>query len=71
MTAESAPLLRVISGDPTPEELAAFVTVVLAASQDVTSPPLPPLTTNWGAPAGMHRAVMPAPGPGTWLQLGR
>ncbi|MEI2728712.1 MAG: acyl-CoA carboxylase subunit epsilon [Candidatus Nanopelagicales bacterium] len=66
------PLLRVVSGNPTPEELAAVVTVIAVAAAASGEPASDPSTpSGWGAPASMHRQPMPAPGPGAWAQLGR
>lgn len=67
MTGEEAPrpLLRVVRGDPTDEELAALVAVI--ASRAATPPPAaeagPPRT--WSA---YWRSVgaTPRPGPGAW-----
>ncbi len=58
------PRLRVISGNPTPEELAALVAVVAAASSD-EEPPAEPVNP-WSAPSGMHRQPLPAPSPYAW-----
>ena len=62
-----APFLRVVKGDPTPEELAALV-AVLASLGD--SPPAPPRRTpEWNAPRRLHRVVHPH-GPGGWRASG-
>lgn len=65
------PLLRVVSGNPTPEELAALVTVIAAASASASGDVDEPALDGWGSPTAMHRAPMPAPGPDAWRQLGR
>ena len=61
---ESKPLLRVVKGDLTAEELAALVAVV-AASASAGAPAKPKLRSEWGHPAravrGVHR-----PGPDAW-----
>lgn len=58
------PLLRVVKGDLTPEELAALVAVV-AARGSAGTPAKRPLRSEWGHPAravrGVHR-----PGPDAW-----
>ena len=58
------PLLRVVKGNPTAEELAALVAVVAARSAAV-APAKPKLRSEWGHPAraarGPHR-----PGPDAW-----
>ena len=60
----SKPLLRIVKGNPTPEELAALVAVVAARSASGT-PAKKPLRSEWGHPAravrGAHR-----PGPDAW-----
>ena len=58
------PLLRVVKGDLTEEELAALIAVVAARSAAGT-PAKKPLRSEWGHPAravrGAHR-----PGPDAW-----
>ena len=63
------PLLRVVSGEPTPEEIAALTVVVTALSQ--RRPRLWP--TAVGAWASRSDAVRPVmqPGPGGWRAAGR
>jgi len=60
----SKPLLRIVKGNPTAEELAALVAVVAARSAAGT-PVKKPLRSEWGHPAravrGAHR-----PGPDAW-----
>jgi hypothetical protein len=57
------PLLRVVKGDPTPEELAALIAVVAARSAVAPAKPKP--RSEWGHPVravrGPHR-----PGPEAW-----
>jgi Acyl-CoA carboxylase epsilon subunit len=57
------PLLRVVRGDPTPEELAALVAVI--ASLGGPPDPAPRRTPEWSAP---HRRVRVrySHGPGGW-----
>ena len=70
-TADAAPparpLLRVVRGEPTPEELAALIAVVSAraAGGDDAQPPAPP--SLWARP--QLRAPL-APGPGAWRASG-
>ncbi len=71
MTTENPPLLRIVKGDPTPDEVAALVTVVsvLAAgaqAADAAAVPRP----EWGA---HHRKVRGSHrhGPGAWRASGR
>lgn len=61
------PVLRVVKGDPTPEELAALVTVLASLG----GPAAPPArrTPSWNAPRRLHRPAHP-PGPGAWRASG-
>ena len=61
--ATAAPYLRVVKGDPTPEELAALVTVL--ASLGGPAAEAPPERREWNAAWRMHQVVH-APGPGGW-----
>jgi acyl-CoA carboxylase epsilon subunit len=58
------PLLRVVKGDPTPEELAALVAVVGARRGAAAAPPPQPRPV-WGHPAAAMRRPHRA-GPGAW-----
>ena len=56
------PALRVVKGDPTPEELAALVAVLAArsaAAADAAARARKPVRSEWGSPAravrGVHR----------------
>jgi hypothetical protein len=63
----TTPLLRVVKGDPSPEELAALVAVV--ASLGGPPAPAPRRTPDWNAPRRLHR--MPQHhGPGGWRASG-
>jgi hypothetical protein len=57
------PLLRVVTGDPSPEELAALVAVL--ASLGGTDAPPPRRTPVWNAPRRLVRATH-RHGPGAW-----
>ena len=61
------PVLRVVTGDPTPEELAALVAVV--ASLGAPAAPAPRRTPVWNAPARLQRRVL-RHGPGAWRGSG-
>ncbi|WP_445257133.1 acyl-CoA carboxylase subunit epsilon [Nocardioides aurantiacus] len=63
------PLLRVVAGDPTPEELAALVAVV-AASASGGTPDAPAPRSEWSA---RHRLVRGPHrhGPGAWRASAR
>ncbi len=52
-TAAAEPLLRVVKGDPTPEELAALVAVL--GSMGGGEAPAPRRTPAWSAPRHRHR----------------
>jgi hypothetical protein len=58
-----APVLRVVRGDPTPEDLAALV-VVLAARPAAPAPE-PAAATGWADRAALLRHP-PHPGPHAW-----
>jgi hypothetical protein len=62
------PLLRVVKGDLTAEELAALVAVVTARGTAV-APPKPSLRSEWGHPARMVRRPH-RPGPDAWRRSG-
>ena len=64
---ESPPFLRIVKGDPSPEELAALVGVL--ASLGGPSPAPPRRTPDWNAPRRLHRVVHPH-GPGGWRASG-
>ena len=67
MTAER-PLLRVVRGEPSAEELAALTVVVAALSQ--RRPRRRPAPVAAWASAGAHRRPL-QPGPGGWRASGR
>jgi hypothetical protein len=69
VSAESPPLLRVVTGQPTPEELAALTVVVAALSQ--RRPRRQPTPVGaWASPADRVRRPLQA-GPGGWRAAGR
>jgi len=59
---ENAPLLRVVRGDPTLEDLAAVIAVI-AARGGAAVPPPAPIRSLWAAP--ILRTSVPT-GPGAW-----
>jgi hypothetical protein len=63
------PLLQVVRGEPTAEELAAL-TVVVAALSGRRERPRPIPVGAWASPAGAHRRPL-HPGPGGWRASGR
>jgi len=66
-TDDTPPVLRVVKGDPSAEELAALVAVVASLG----GPPGAPArrTPEWNAPRRLHR-VPQAHGPGGWRASG-
>ena len=59
------PLLRIVSGDPTPDELAA-VTVVLSALRRTAGEPDQPAPVGGWSDLSLRIRRVPAPGPGAW-----
>lgn len=59
-----APALRVVTGRPTAEELAAVV-VMLSSLGDQAPPPAAPPRSQWAARSRLVRAPVVA-GPGAW-----
>jgi hypothetical protein len=59
------PLLRVVRGEPTPEELAALVAVLAARSPAPAAEPGARAGGGWGDHARAMRAPLPH-GPGRW-----
>jgi hypothetical protein len=68
-SSDSAPLLRVVRGEPSPVELAALTAVVAALSQ--RRPRRRPTPVGaWASAADVHRTPL-RPGPGGWRASGR
>jgi hypothetical protein len=65
VTEPGRPLLRVVRGTPTDEELAALVAVL--ASRPAPAPAAEAAPRLWRTPL---RAALPAPGPGAWHASG-
>lgn len=59
------PALRIVRGEPTPEELAVVAAVVAAAGGDGAPAAEPPRRGRWSDPAWQHGSA-PYPGPGGW-----
>ncbi|GAA2250314.1 hypothetical protein GCM10010232_42750 [Streptomyces amakusaensis] len=65
-------MIKVVRGNPTPEELAAALAVVrarataAAGSAAATGAAVPP--GQWSDPARIARARRPLPGPGAWAR---
>jgi hypothetical protein len=62
-TDEERPLLRVVKGDPSADELAALVAVVASLGGPAPAPPR--RTPEWNAARRLQRVVH-RPGPGAW-----
>ncbi|MFF9780620.1 acyl-CoA carboxylase epsilon subunit [Streptomyces sp. NPDC013978] len=60
--------IKVVRGNPTPEELAAALAVVRArAAAAATEPPQAPAPRDaWSDPSRIAAHRLPAPGPTTW-----
>jgi hypothetical protein len=59
------PALRVVSGSPTAEELAALTAVVAAASGGAAEPAERVRRGGWNDPCALHRRQL-VPGPNAW-----
>ena len=66
---EDRPLLHVVKGEPTAEEIAAL-TVVVAAMSQRRARRRPTPVGAWASYADAHRAAS-QPGPGGWRAAGR
>ena len=68
MGGSDEPLLKIVKGDPSPEEVAALVAVVGALGSAATAP-APSPRPEWNAP---HRLLRPPhqPGPAGWRTCG-
>jgi acyl-CoA carboxylase epsilon subunit len=66
---DQRPLLRVVEGEPSAEELAAL-TVVVAALAQRRPRRRPTPVGSWGASGATHRRPL-QPGPGAWQASGR
>jgi hypothetical protein len=62
------PLLRVVRGSATPEELAALVAVVASRGSGTVEPEQPPVS-HWATRASLLRRPVPH-GPGAWQASG-
>ena len=63
---DDQPILRVVRGDATPEEIAALVAVLLARSADAeASGPARSVSGSWSDRSGQIRRPLSS-GPGAW-----
>ncbi|MGW1668737.1 acyl-CoA carboxylase epsilon subunit [Streptomyces sp. NPDC002324] len=61
--------IKVVRGNPTPEELAAALAVVrarTAAAAAAQQPGVPAPRDSWADPSRIAAHRLPAPGPSTW-----
>jgi hypothetical protein len=63
------PALRIVSGNPTPEELAAVTALVTAASSGAPEATPTTLRGGWSDPARLQRRRL-IPGPNAWRSSG-
>jgi hypothetical protein len=63
------PVLRIVSGNPTPEELAALTALVSAVGGEPAAEPLAPVRGRWNDPARNLRAALLLTGPGAWRSI--
>jgi hypothetical protein len=62
-------MIKVVRGNPTPEELAAALAVVRARATETgadSGAPRPP--SAWNTPARVARRSLPQPGPASWAR---
>ncbi|MHA7155279.1 acyl-CoA carboxylase subunit epsilon [Arthrobacter sp. TMN-50] len=67
--APRGPVLTVIRGTPTPEELAALTAVVVALSEGAAEPDTATSQRSWARRNQLRLA--PRPGPGSWRRSSR
>jgi hypothetical protein len=66
------PALRIVRGEPTPEELAVVAAVVTAAASGGSAAAEPARERGrWNDPAHVLRRPLPPPGPGGWRSAAR
>lgn len=63
------PLLRIVRGNPTPQELAAVVAVVATRGGSCEAPAKPPASLWASKAAGLRKPIHP--GPGAWAASAR
>jgi hypothetical protein len=69
VTEPERPILRIVSGSPSPEELAALTAIVAAASGSGDAPAPVARRGGWSDPSRQHRSLL-APGPNGWRSAG-
>ncbi|WP_295693530.1 acyl-CoA carboxylase epsilon subunit [Lapillicoccus sp.] len=66
---DAAPVVRVVAGHPTPEELAALLTVLAAVGGGDAGDVGTTAPSRWSAPSGRLRTAY-GPGSGAWRASG-
>jgi len=66
----TAPMIQVVRGNPAPEDIAAIVTVLAAASGGGEQPTPGPRLAGWGSRGPWTRPAHPR-GPGWWRSAAR
>ncbi|MFI0237162.1 acyl-CoA carboxylase epsilon subunit [Streptomyces sp. NPDC016845] len=62
-------MIKVVRGNPTPEELAAALAVVQARAAAVSDAPAAAARRDaWADPSRVARRRLPAPGPSSWTR---
>ncbi|MEO9138369.1 MAG: acyl-CoA carboxylase subunit epsilon [Jatrophihabitans sp.] len=59
------PHLRIVKGDPSPEELAVLTALVQASSAENSAPATRVRRGGWNDPSALHRRPL-VPGPNAW-----
>ncbi|MFE0422714.1 acyl-CoA carboxylase epsilon subunit [Streptomyces sp. NPDC058953] len=61
-------MIKIVRGNPTPEELAAALAVVRARALGAGTPhpDEPPAVSEWSRPAHRTRPPLPTPSPNAW-----
>jgi hypothetical protein len=70
VTESARPLLRVVKGEPSAEELAALTVVVAGLTQRERPRRRPVPVGAWASHGDAHRTAL-RPGPGGWRAAGR
>ncbi|MBO1334748.1 acyl-CoA carboxylase epsilon subunit [Streptomyces sp. VRA16 Mangrove soil] len=61
-------MIKVVRGNPTPEELAAALAVVRARAAAAPEAPAVAERDAWADPSRVARTRLPAPGPTSWTR---
>ena len=69
MNGEQRPALRIVRGNPSPEDLAVLAALVTAGGGESDEPTAAPTRGRWNDPARSFRQLL-RPGPGAWRSSG-